>query len=67
MEKRFVVKIDIPDGYTPSDIRDYMRDAISNWSGQFHPDDPLFGWFHAQEDRLTIKFIPEDECEKENT
>ena len=45
-KQKFIVTVDVPDDYNANEIRAYMREAISQWSGQFHPDDTLFGWFY---------------------
>ncbi len=51
-----LVKIDMPEEMYVNDLREYVRDAIESWSGQFAPDDPLFGWFYEKK-RLTIRPI----------
>jgi hypothetical protein len=39
------IKIEIvqPPGTDRDEIAEFVINAISNWGGQFHPDDPLFG------------------------
>jgi len=40
-EHKMVVTIRFPDDVPKRFAMDYVREAILNWRGQFHPDDPL--------------------------
>ena len=55
----FQVRIQMPKEMYVKDLRAYIEDAISSWSGQFHPNDPLFGHFYSRRKdkvvNLTIK------------
>lgn len=31
-----------PQSLTSNDVREYVRDALGSWGGQYRPDDPLF-------------------------
>lgn len=38
------IKFDDPENqYTTKQVREYIHDAVSSWSGQFHPNDAIFG------------------------
>lgn len=47
--KAFVVEVPMPDGVSATEMRDYIRDAVMGWCGQFeaphddNPGNPLFG------------------------
>lgn len=56
----FLVRVDLPEGCGKSYFREYMREAIENWSGQFELGHPLLGWFCDYERKLTIRFIKGD-------
>ena len=51
MMEQYIVTIDRPDGVSKTRMRDYIREAVRCWSGQFEPPheendytgDPLFG------------------------
>ena len=49
----YEVTVVVPNGYSLKDMRRYLEDAISCWSGGYDPDDPLFG--HFDDDTLKIK------------
>jgi hypothetical protein len=36
------IKFDRPPGAEIEDIAEFIRDALTSWGGQFHPEDPLF-------------------------
>lgn len=45
MSKRTIyamVKVTVDDDVTVREVRDYLREAVHHWGGQFHPEDPLF-------------------------
>lgn len=53
--QRFIVRVPIVEGVSNTRMRDYIRDAVSSWSGQFDPnDDPLFDAFRCQ-NPVTVK------------
>lgn len=55
---KFVVTVIVPDDCSVTWIRRYMRDAITCWSGQFQPEDSLFGWWRSFTDRkLSIRVV----------
>jgi hypothetical protein len=47
------IEFDIPPNANPVDVKKYIQHAIEGWSGQFHPDHPLFAWFRVP-DRLKL-------------
>ena len=56
------VTINAPDDCSAEQIRFYVREAISSWSGQFDPEDSLFGHFHGEPPNYTprnlrIRFV----------
>ncbi len=44
MAKRefYTIELDRPDGVSVAELIRYMREALEEWGGQRHPDDPLF-------------------------
>lgn len=42
MNKSFKVIVDIPEGVTNRDMKEYIYDAIRSHGGSYHPGDPLF-------------------------
>lgn len=38
----FVVSLPAMKKYGRRQVEDYIRDAVRNWSGQFHPEDEMF-------------------------
>jgi len=48
----FKVTIELPDDMYVSDMREYIKDALQGWKGQFHPDDPAFSI-----DRDSVKVV----------
>ncbi len=63
-KKKFEVSVAMPDGCTVTKMRAYIRDAIKQWSGQFHDTDPLFYAFDKR-GSLTIKSIKSTEFYKQ--
>jgi len=55
-KQKFEVAVSMPAGYNVSEIREYLRDAIANWSGQLDPNDQLFYAFNSRKS-LTVKPI----------
>lgn len=60
--QKFELVVTLPDGCSANEMRKYMREAIEQWAGQFHPDDTLFGWFYGDGPKyaprhLTIKTV----------
>ena len=60
----FEVTATVPDDVDSNYLREYMRSAICSWSGQFNPEDSLFGWWYRKDrkgdlhySKLTIKPI----------
>lgn len=70
MKYEFIVKIILNENYdqdvsgenvhytynkaTKTDIKDYIREAVEHWGGQFHPNHPLFS---AHIDKVTVKSV----------
>lgn len=44
----YTISIVRPDGCNVTRMRYYIKAAVECWSGQFEPDDPLFGHFHKR-------------------
>lgn len=38
----FKVSLEMPEGITEQDMAQYILDAVSSWSGCYHPEHPLF-------------------------
>lgn len=38
---RFVVKLDMPDRATKTQVRDYIKDAVTSMKGCYPPEDPV--------------------------
>ena len=34
---KFIVDVPLPEGATPARLRDYVREAVGSWGGQFAP------------------------------
>lgn len=49
----FIVKI--PAVASKTQTASYIKDAVESWSGQFHPDNPMFGAFH---DKVRVRGVP---------
>ncbi len=41
--RRFLIEIDVPETAGAQETCDYIAEAVRSWSGQFHPEHPLFG------------------------
>lgn len=41
-KEQYIVTVMRPDKVSVNEMKSYIRDAVNGWSGQFHPDDPLF-------------------------
>ena len=54
-EAHYHIRVKLPDDIDKEYFREYMRAAIEEWSGQFHPEHSLFGWFHNKQ-RLWIQW-----------
>jgi hypothetical protein len=39
----FLVRLIPPPGTHPSDLREYVEDAVATWKGSYRPEDPIFG------------------------
>lgn len=50
MKKTFLVTVTASDDVRINDLKRYIREAISVWGGQLHPDDPLF-----EHKKVTVK------------
>lgn len=55
---KVLLTVEVPDDTSAEYMRSYMREAIEAWSGQFHPDDSLFGWFYPKQ-KLWLRFVKE--------
>lgn len=57
MSKNVIVTIEcnLPDGITNVEFTNYVKEAVSYWSGQYHPDHPLFGWFRQRGNAILVK------------
>jgi hypothetical protein len=62
MKKRqFIVEMEIPEGATVGDIKEYIEDAVGAWCGQFRPpggygpDDPGDPRFMIDRDSIKVK------------
>lgn len=42
MKEKYEIDINRPYGVSVAEMKDYLKDAIDSWGGQFHFDDPLF-------------------------
>lgn len=40
--RKFRVEVPALDDVSAADWRDYIRNAVGSWKGQFHPENPLF-------------------------
>lgn len=40
--KRLQITLEYPEEVSYREIKEYAASALEHWSGQFHPDDPLF-------------------------
>lgn len=40
--EKYVVTVTRPAGVSITEMRNYIREAVDMWGGQFHPDDPMF-------------------------
>ena len=61
------VNIDIPeciqDDVSPKDLRDYVKDAVGTWKGQFQPPGWIIGGEYSNEPGNPL-FLLEDELMK---
>lgn len=43
MKKQYIVTVEYDGDFKRDNVRGYIEEAVSQWRGSFHPDDPLFG------------------------
>jgi hypothetical protein len=48
MIRLFLVKVDVPDGITIAEMRDYIENAVQTWYGQMDPDSDFFLKFDSE-------------------
>lgn len=41
-QETYEIVLDRPDDVTVREMNKYIKEAVTSWGGQFHPDDPLF-------------------------
>jgi len=45
MKEQYVITLNRPPGVSITQMKTYISEAVRTWGGQYHPDDPMFG-FH---------------------
>ena len=38
----FLITVDIPEGCTTKEMKDYIEEAVTTWHGSMDPEHPLF-------------------------
>ena len=63
MKAKFTISVEIPDGVSKKEMRDYIYDAVNGMKGSYHPDDPLFqmdyGDFKVSHQKIKPRTPPE--------
>lgn len=54
-EKMYYFVVGVPAVDRAGRVKDYIIAAVESWSGQFHPDDPMFGTLHNKVTAQQIK------------
>ncbi len=44
MKEQYIITVERPRDVPVNNMKEYIRQAVSCWSGQYHPDHPLFGF-----------------------
>jgi len=57
---QFEVSVTVPDNTTIADLREYIKEAVSCWGGQYPTDHPLFS-ANWDNDKVKVKRILNDE------
>ena len=58
------IRLTKPAGVSEAELAQFIKDALSSWGGQFHPEDPLFHSLRGRMSYITVngkKFV----CDKE--
>ena len=42
MKKKFVVTLEMPEGVTISEMKEYINEAVALWCKSYNPQEPLF-------------------------
>lgn len=42
MKAKFTVTLDMPEGMSKGDMKQYIEDAVKSWAGCYPPNEPVF-------------------------
>jgi hypothetical protein len=56
VKRSFVVTLEVPDGVSLPEIRQYIREAVADYCKGTNPDEPLFA---LDGDKVTVRPLPE--------
>jgi hypothetical protein len=53
MKRQFIVTVEMPNGVTVKEMKEYILDAVATWKGQLDPECDLF-WLNSDKVRVKI-------------
>ncbi len=42
MKEQYIITVERPRDVSVNEMKEYIKEAVQRWSGQYHPQDPLF-------------------------